>query len=114
MKVLNEKRKEKILDRVETIFQKVMFDINDETTRKSCQDMISEWMEFYKEEDDLDDYRVVCDYTNNPPLAIDRGELVVDLYLRFIDEADPIWVRGSVVNTKVVFQEAVIKNTPLT
>ena len=62
--------------------QEYLFEYNDETLRKGFRDWVKYCADQYVEDGTIQDYKVVCDETNNTPERIDNNEFVADVYIK--------------------------------
>lgn len=59
-----------------------IFELNDVFTRNKIISMINPYLETVKSDRGIQDYRVVCDESNNTPDIISRNQLIVDIYIK--------------------------------
>ena len=59
-----------------------LFEFNDDYTRAAFRNMVEPYMREVKGRRGLDDFKVVCDRTNNTPEVIMRGEFVGAIYVK--------------------------------
>lgn len=67
---------------IEQHLQHYIGEVNDNFTRRSVHQSLSEYLEFAKRNRAIQDYRVVCDESNNSPELIDQYSLVTDVYVQ--------------------------------
>ena len=68
---------------IEGLAQDVLFEFNDAITRTSftnCCYSLS--LRMYRQREDLTDFRVICDETNNTPDVIDNNEFRADIFIK--------------------------------
>lgn len=84
-----------------------LFDFNDDYTQAAFRNMVNPYMREVKGRRGLDDYRVVCDRTNNTPEVVMRGEFVGAIYVK--PQYSIQWVRLDFVAVRrdVEFAEVV-------
>ena len=85
---MSDRSYKKDLEGVTDKFEQIAtFDENNEDTRKKIIEGVSEFMSTLKEKDDnIIDFRVVCDETNNAPDVIIRNECHMALLVDFADD----------------------------
>lgn len=59
-----------------------VMEFNDSFTRNNIVSKISPYLDTIKSGRGINDYRVVCDTTNNTPDIISRNQLIVDVYIK--------------------------------
>jgi hypothetical protein len=62
--------------------ESVMFETNDEITRKSFVDNVTPYLSNIQSERGIYEFRVVCDTTNNTTQNIDANEFIADFYIK--------------------------------
>lgn len=60
----------------------VLFEINDERTRQTLVSTVSPILEKIKTGNGIQNYRIVCDETNNPQTIVSQNKLVLDVYVQ--------------------------------
>lgn len=87
-----------------------MFDFNDDITRAAFVNMVTPYMREVKGRRGIDDFRVVCDTSNNTPQVIQAGEFVGAIYVK--PQYSIQWIRLDfvAVRREVDFSEVVITN----
>ena len=58
-----------------------LFEINDEFTRQSFKDVVDPYLRGVQSRRGIEDYLVVCDSSNNPDDAVDRGEFFAEIFV---------------------------------
>lgn len=64
------------------------YSLNDKITRSIIQNKSSNFLESIKQRRGLDEFRVVCDKTNNSPKIIDKNQLFLDVYVKLNSSAE--------------------------
>ena len=67
---------------IENHLQYYRYELNDDFTRRSLRQSLTEYLEFAKRNRAIDDYTVICDESNNSPEVIDQNSLAVDVYIQ--------------------------------
>ena len=86
-----------------------MFEFNDEFTRSQFVSMIEPFLRSVKGRRGVEDYRVVCDTTNNTADVINRNEFVGDIYIKPARSINFIQLNFVAVRSGVSFDEVVGK-----
>lgn len=60
----------------------ILFEINDEYTRSNFSALVTQYLREIQSRRGVTDFRVICDTTNNTAEVIDRGQLVMDIYVK--------------------------------
>lgn len=84
-----------------------LFELNDEFTRNAFKGIVEPYLRDVQSKRGVYDFLVVCDQTNNPPEAIDRGEFRADIYLKPTRTINYIYLTFVATRTGVSFQEVV-------
>jgi len=66
---------------VENALDFSLFEPNDDITRRQISNLISEFLDIVRDERAIQDYLVVIDESNNPPIVTGNGQLNVDIYI---------------------------------
>ena len=59
-----------------------LFELNDEFTRASFKNIVEPFLRSVQSRRGVVDFLVVCDSSNNPPEAIDRGEFFAEIFVK--------------------------------
>ena len=59
-----------------------LFELNDEFTRASFKNIVEPFLRSVQSRRGIVDFLVVCDSSNNPPEAIDRGEFFAEIFVK--------------------------------
>lgn len=59
-----------------------LFEYNDQTTRNNIKSTISNYLKPLRDSKALNEFKVICDETNNTPQLIDDGMLKLDCYIQ--------------------------------
>lgn len=86
-----------------------LFEFNDEFTRAQFRNMVEPFLRDVKGRRGINDFKVVCDETNNPGSVIDRNEFVGDIYIKPARSINFIQLNFVAVATGVDFSEVVGK-----
>lgn len=84
-----------------------LFEQNDDLTRASFVNMVEPFLRSVKGRRGITDYYVVCDATNNPADAIDRGEFRADIYVKPVRSINYISLQFVSVRSDVAFNEVI-------
>jgi hypothetical protein len=76
MNTLDETLHELVRSRADSVIEQYFFEQNDSVTRDSIHSSLSTVLQ---EMDELEDFAIIVDASNNTPARIDRNELWVDL-----------------------------------
>ena len=86
-----------------------LFEFNDEFTRAQFRNMVEPFLRDVKGRRGINEFKVVCDETNNPGSVIDRNEFVGDIYIKPARSINFIQLNFVAVATGVDFSEVVGK-----
>ena len=84
-----------------------LFEQNDEFTRNMFVNMIEPFLRSVRGRRGISDFYVVCDSTNNPAAAVDRGEFRADIYVKPIHSINFISLNFVAVRSDVSFSEVI-------
>lgn len=95
---------EYILERYSDAHKHSMFEFNDELTRKQFSEILTNYMEKIPGKHNVEDYKIVCDETNNTPEVIDRNEFHAHLYVKLYERE---WrsLKGLALRTGVSYND---------
>jgi hypothetical protein len=86
-----------------------LFEFNDDFTRAQFRNMVEPFLRDIKGRRGINEFKVVCDETNNPGSVIDRNEFVGDIYIKPARSINFIQLNFVAVATGVDFSEVVGK-----
>jgi phage tail sheath protein FI len=84
-----------------------LFEFNDQFTRAQFVALVEPFLRDVQGRRGINDFRVVCDETNNTPEIIDRNEFVGDIYIKPARSINFIQLNFVAVRTGVSFDEIV-------
>jgi hypothetical protein len=84
-----------------------LFEFNDEFTRAAFRNMVEPFLRDIQGRRGIQDFRVVCDETNNTPSVIDRNEFIGDIFVKPARSINFIQLNFVAVSTGVDFSEVV-------
>ena len=84
-----------------------LFEFNDEFTRAGFVNMVEPFLRDIQGRRGIQDFKVVCDETNNTGSVIDRNEFVADIYIKPARSINFIQLNFVAVGTGVSFEEVV-------
>ena len=84
-----------------------LFEINDEFTRQSFKDVVDPYLRGVQSRRGIEDYLVVCDSSNNPDDAVDRGEFFAEIFVKPTRSINFITLRFTATRTGASFAEIV-------
>jgi hypothetical protein len=84
-----------------------LFELNDEATRSSFKNIIEPYLRQVQGRRGIIDFLVVCDSTNNPAEAIDRGEFYAEIYVKPTRSINFITLTFVATRTGTTFAEIV-------
>jgi len=84
-----------------------LFEFNDEFTRAGFVNMVEPFLRDIQGRRGIQDFKVVCDESNNTASVIDRNEFVADIYIKPARSINFIQLNFVAVGTGVSFEEVV-------
>lgn len=84
----------------------IIFEQNDDTTRNSFVSMVTPLLDGIKANRGIEDYRVICDTSNNTAQVIANNEFVATIMLKPLYSAEFIYLSFVSVGATVSFEEA--------
>jgi hypothetical protein len=84
-----------------------LFEFNDEFTRSQFVALVEPFLRDVKGRRGIQDFKVVCDETNNTPEIVDRNEFVGDIYIKPARSINFIHLNFVAVRSGVAFSEIV-------
>ena len=92
---------------ISTAAKFTLFEFNDAFTRSQFVNLVDPFLRDVQARRGIQDFRVVCDETNNTPEIIDRNEFVGDIYIKPARSINFIQLNFIAVRTGVEFSEIV-------
>jgi len=90
---------------VSTALKFFVFEPNDDATRLRITSMVEEFLEVVLQRRGLEEFSVVCDETNNTPAVRERGELLVDVFIKPVFPAEFIQLSMIITRLGASFEE---------
>ena len=84
-----------------------LFELNDEFTRAQFKNIVEPFLRSVQSRRGVVDFLVVCDDTNNPPEAIDRGEFFAEIFVKPTRSINFITLTFTATRTGSSFSEIV-------
>ena len=84
-----------------------LFELNDEFTRQQFKNIVEPYLRSVQSRRGIVDYLVVCDGTNNPAEAIDRGEFYAEIFVKPTRSINFITLTFTATRTGASFNELV-------
>lgn len=94
-----------IQDRMREAIEDCMFEFNDAELRSNFRAWMTTVLDLYGPKAMLEDYKVVCDESNNTPELIDRNEFTADIYIKPTKALNFIKLTAHVGRTSIPFEE---------
>ena len=82
-----------------------LFELNDEFTRSAFRGLVDPFLRGVQARRGIVDFLVVCDETNNPPDAIDRGEFFAEIFVKPTRSINFITLTFTATRTGASFSE---------
>jgi phage tail sheath protein FI len=92
---------------ISTAAKFTLFEFNDAFTRSQFVNLVDPFLRDVQARRGIQDFRVVCDETNNTPEVIDRNEFIGDIYIKPARSINFIQLNFIAVRTGVEFSEIV-------
>jgi phage tail sheath protein FI len=67
---------------IDNMLSSYVFSLNDQRTRSTIESTIIGYMQGFKDQNTIADFRVTCDNSNNLPINVMNGELLVDINIQ--------------------------------
>ena len=83
----------------------MLFELNDEATRSAFKNIVEPYMRQVQGRRGVLDFLVVCDTSNNPPDAIDRGEFYAEIFVKPTRSINYITLTFTATRTGTSFAE---------
>lgn len=90
---------------IERSAKQQLFEQNDAFTRQAFVAMVEPYLRSVRGRRGILEYAVICDETNNPPDAVDRGEFRADIYVKAIKSINFVALQFVAVRSDVSFAE---------
>jgi hypothetical protein len=84
-----------------------LFELNDEFTRQQFKNIVDPYLRGVQSRRGIVDFLVVCDASNNPPDAIDRGEFYAEIFVKPTRSINFITLTFTATRTGASFAEVV-------
>lgn len=84
-----------------------LFEFNDEFTRSAFRNLVEPFLTEVQSRRGIQDFRVVCDETNNTPEVVDRSEFVASIFIKPTYSINFIQLNFVAVRSGVEFEEVV-------
>ena len=92
---------------ISTAAKFTLFEFNDSFTRSQFVNLVDPFLRDVQSRRGIQDFRVVCDETNNTPEIIDRNEFVGDIFIKPNRSINFIQLNFVAVRSGVEFSEIV-------
>lgn len=92
---------------ISTAAKQQLFELNDEFTRAQFKNIVEPFLRTVQSRRGVIDFLVVCDETNNPPDAIDRGEFFAEIFVKPARSINFITLTFTATRTGASFSEIV-------
>ena len=92
---------------IATAAKSQLFELNDEFTRTGFKNIVDPYLRGVQARRGVVDYLVVCDSSNNPPDAIDRGEFFAEIFVKPTRSINFITLQFTATRTGASFAEIV-------
>jgi len=86
-----------------------LFEFNDEFTRSQFRNMVEPFLTEVQARRGIQDFRVICDESNNNGEVVDRSEFVADIYIKPAYSINFIQLNFVAVRSGVEFDEVIGK-----
>lgn len=93
---------------IEEIARYTLFEFNDESTRNQFKNAIHPFLRDVQGGRGIQDFKIVCDGSNNTGSVIDRNEFVGDIYIKPAKSINFIQLNFISVNSEVDFNEIIL------
>ena len=84
-----------------------LFEFNDETTRSNFANIVEPFLRDVQAKRGIQDFRVICDETNNTAAIIDSNEFVADIYIKPARSINYIGLTFVATRSGVSFEEII-------
>jgi len=85
-----------------------LFEFNDAFTRQSFVSTIEPFLRRVQAQGGVQDYRIVCDETNNPADVVDTNKFVADIFIKPSRSINFIQLNFTTLRSDAIFDEAVV------
>lgn len=97
-----------VLEKAISTFAKYqLFEFNDEVTRRRFVNAVTPFLRNVQSRRGIDEFKVVCDETNNTPYVIQNNSFVADIYIKPVYSINFIRLNFVAVSPGVSFEEVV-------
>jgi phage tail sheath protein FI len=84
-----------------------LFEFNDETTRSNFVNIVDPFLRDVQAKRGIQDFRVICDETNNTAAIIDNNEFVADIFIKPARSINFIGLTFVATRSGVSFEEII-------
>ena len=92
---------------IATATQELLFEPNDSTTRRRFVDLSTPLLQQVQAQRGIQEFRVVCDESNNPPAIVDANQMRAAIYIRPTKTAEIIVVQTVLTSQGANFNELI-------
>ena len=86
----------------------VLFEDNNDYTRSQFRDLVIPTLRDIKGKRGINNFKVICDETNNTDKVIQNGEFIGDIYIKPIYSIQNVLLTFTSVNRTLSFDEVVV------
>ena len=108
---LNRLNVRRMLNYVERIVaqstQSLLFEPNDGTTRRQFIDLVKPILQYVLARRGIQDFKIVCDETNNPAIVVDNNQLHATMYIRPTKAAEILVISSVLTSQGADFNELI-------
>ena len=94
-------------DAIKAAAKDVMFEFNDALTRNSFVNAVEPFLRDVQAKRGIQDFRLICDETNNTAAIIDANEFIADIYIKPARSINFIGLTFVATRTGVAFEEVI-------
>ena len=92
---------------IEAAAKDQLFEFNDEITRTNFVNIVEPFLRDVQAKRGIQDFRVVCDETNNTAAVIDNNEFVADIFVKPARSINFIGLTFVATRTGISFEEVI-------
>ena len=92
---------------ISTVAKDQLFEFNDETTRRNFIATVEPFLRDIQSKRGIEDYRLICDSTNNTASVIDANEFIADIFIKPNRSINYIGLTFVATRTGVSFEEVI-------
>ena len=92
---------------IEAAAKDQLFEFNDEITRTNFVNIVEPFLRDVQAKRGIQDFRVVCDETNNTAAVIDNNEFVADIFIKPARSINFIGLTFVATRTGISFEEVI-------